>query len=285
MQELRPLPLIVGFVAELMFQTRIESVAENLGFRVMWIEREVQVGPPDPDVDWRQLGEHLDGPSGALLDLLSVEHPALLLFDLANSGIPWRRWLALIKSVSATRRIPVVCFGSHVDTEAMGAAKRAGAEAVLARSRFTQDMANILQKYARLPDAAAIQAACAQALSPVGIQGLELFNQGEYFEAHEVLEAAWNQDESEGRELYRAILQVAVAYLQIERGNYNGAMKMFLRVRQWIDPLPEVCRGVEVGRLREDARQAHQALSALGRERVKEFDHRLFKPVVYRVGK
>jgi hypothetical protein len=47
-------------------------------------------------------------------------------------------------------------------------------------------------------------------------------------------------------EVYRAVLQVAVAYFQIERGNYNGAAKMFLRLRQWIDPLPDYCRGIDI---------------------------------------
>ena len=68
-------------------------------------------------------------------------------------------------------------------------------------------------------------------------------------EAHDLFERAWMEDESPGRELYRAILQVAVAYYQISRGNYNGAAKMFLRMRQWIDPLPDFCRGFNVAQL------------------------------------
>ena len=74
---------------------------------------------------------------------------------------------------------------------------------------------------------------------------------------------------------------MAVAYLQIERGNYNGALKMFLRVRQWIDPLPDLCRGVDVAQLRADARHVHESLLALGREGIGRFDRRLFKRVVY----
>jgi len=111
---------------------------------------------------------------------------------------------------------------------------------------------------------------------------LQEFNHGKYFEAHEFLEDAWNEDSSPGRELYRAILQVAVAYLQIERRNYNGAIKMFLRVRQWIDPLPGQCRGVDIDQLRSDAERVRQALLALGPERIGEFNHNLFHPVQYR---
>jgi hypothetical protein len=56
---------------------------------------------------------------------------------------------------------------------------------------------------------------------------------------------------------------------------------MFLRLRQWIDPLPPLCRGVDVARLREDARRVHQALLALGPDQIADFDRSLFKPVEY----
>ncbi|HEX7976623.1 MAG TPA: DUF309 domain-containing protein [Anaerolineales bacterium] len=276
-----PPPLIVGFIADLMFTVKIESAAGRLNYRVRWIERADQVAPPDPDAPERQLGEHLVGPGAVLLDLLSLWQPALIFFDMGNADVPWRKWVALIKSVPATRRMPVVCFGSHVDVSAFQDARSAGADAVLARSRFAADLPALIQKYARVPDYAALDETCHTQLSPMALKGLEQFNRGEYFEAHESLEAAWNQDETPGRELYRAILQVAVAYLQIRRRNYNGALKMFLRVRQWIDPLPDRCRGIEVAWLRDDARQAHTALVALGRERIDEFDLSLLHPVQY----
>lgn len=75
-----------------------------------------------------------------------------------------------------------------------------------------------------------------------------------------------------------------MAYLQIERGNYHGAVKMFLRVRQWIDPLPDQCRGVDVARLRDDAAVVYEQLVALGPERIAQFDFNLLKPVVYTTG-
>jgi hypothetical protein len=110
----------------------------------------------------------------------------------------------------------------------------------------------------------------AGALSNLALKGLEVC-QGEYFDALEFLEEAWKDDETH-RELYRAILQVAVAYLQIERGNYNGAVKMFLRLRQWIDPLPDRCQGVDVAGLRADAYAVQQRLVSQGRERIDGFD-------------
>jgi uncharacterized protein len=274
-------PLILGFVADLMFTVRIESAAEKLGYRVKWIERADQLPPSEPDPPWRQMGEHLLGSGAVLLDKITQWRPALILFDLENKAIPWEEWIMLLTSVPATRRIPVMCFGSHRDVESMQAAKKAGAKWVLARSRFVKELPELIQKHAHIQDAGALSVACRQPLTAEAIQGLQEFNRGEYFEAHESLEKAWMDDDGVGRDLYRAVLQVAVAYYQIERANYNGAAKMFLRMRQWIEPLPDTCRGIDVAQLRADARRVYQALTALGPDRVHEFDLSLLRPVNY----
>ncbi len=277
------LPLIVGFVADLMFSARIESTAQRLKFDVHWIETADQIAPGDPQRLARVSAEPVSGSAAELIDQLSRRHPALIMIDLGNSAIPWRDWLPLIKSVPATRRIPVICFGSHVDVDTMKMARSCGADAVLARSRFVKDLPDLILRYARIPDYAAVEAACKQPLSSLALQGLEEFNRGEYFESHESLEDAWNEDQSAGRDLYRAVLQVAVAYLQIKRGNYPGAVKMFFRVRQWIDPLPDTCRGINIAQLRADAEQVRLSLLALGADKISDFDHSHFRPVIYEV--
>jgi CheY-like chemotaxis protein len=272
-------PLILGFVADLIFAVKIEQAAAGLGFQVDWVERGDQIAPPSLV---GEPAEPLDGPAGALIDLISQRQPSLLVFDLGNQAVPWRDWLPLLKSSPATRRIPLLCYGSHVDAATLADARRGGADAVLARSRFASDLPHLLQKYARLPDFAGIRQGCQGDLSEMALRGLEAFNHGQYFEAHELLETAWNQDATPAKELYRAILQVAVAYYQIERLNYNGAVKMFQRMRQWFEPLPDECRGVDVRRLRQAAERAYAALLELGRQRVAEFDRTYFEPVRYR---
>lgn len=264
-------PILVGLVSDLIFQVKIEAVAVSLGYLVRWIERPAALETG---------GETVDS-SGWLVEQLSRWQPALVLVDLSSAEIPWRSWLARMKSDPATRRIPVIAYGSHVAAEGLQAARSAGADLVTARSHLAAELPELIARYARHVDQVAIQAACQGALSALAVRGLELFNHGEYFEAHELLELAWNEERGPARELYRAILQAAVAYLQIERGNYNGALKMFQRLRQWINPLPEECRGVAVGRLRQDAETAYAHLLELGRERVVEFDRRLLKPVEY----
>lgn len=278
MNEKQNSPLIVAFVADLMFGARIGSVAQQVGFQVEWIENAAKFGDEDAASAKTAPGESLHGQAGRLFDQLTRWQPALLLFDLANADIPWRDWIPRLKGSPATRRIPVLCFGPHVDVASMQEAKDFGADTVLPRSRLAADMPNLLRQHARTPDFEALTEACSQPLSALALQGIALHNQGDYFEAHEVLEHAWVDDETPARSLYQGLLQVSVAFLQIKRGNYRGAVKMCLRLRQWLEPLPDTCRGVDVEAVRLGIEQVHQALVALGPSRIDEFDRSLFQP-------
>lgn len=272
-------PLILAFVGDLMFTTRIETVIRHLGYEVKWIERAADLGEIEPGKPVETPGEALHGREGRLFQKVTEWQPALLLFDLTNQAIPWQKWIPLLKASPATRRIPILCFGPHQDVELMQKAKSMGAEAVLARSRFVADMPALFQRYARVPNADAVQETCQEPLSELAIEGIRLFNEGQYYACHDSLEAAWMADEGPGRDLYRGILQVAIAYYQIEHANYRGAAKMLLRVRQWLEPLPTVCRGVDVAQLRTDANQVYEALTSLGPDRIGELDRQLFRPV------
>lgn len=126
---------------------------------------------------------------------------------------------------------------------------------------------------------------CTGALLPQARQGLRLFNAGEYFEAHEALEDAWNAEEGDARNLYQGILQVAVTYLHILRGNYSGALKVHERSMSWLNGLPDVCKGVQVSQLRIDAKKVMEEVQRLGPERLGEFDRALLKPVPWEEGK
>jgi predicted metal-dependent hydrolase len=116
-------------------------------------------------------------------------------------------------------------------------------------------------------------------LHPQAAQGLRLFNAGEYFEAHEALEDAWKAESGEVRELYRGILQIAVVYLHVTRRNYNGAIKVYARSQRWLKDWPDICRGIEVGKLRRDAETVINEVKRLGVEKISQFDNSLLWPV------
>ncbi len=102
-----------------------------------------------------------------------------------------------------------------------------------------------------------------------------MFNMGDYFEAHEYLEAAWKDERRAIRDLYRAVLQVAVGYYHLTRGNYTGAQKMFNRSRKFLDTLPDVCQGIHLAQLRRDMDRVEAEMVLLGRDQIASFNRSL----------
>lgn len=122
---------------------------------------------------------------------------------------------------------------------------------------------------------------CNAPLHPQAAEGLRLLNAREYFEAHEALEIAWNEEKGRVRELYRGILQIAVVYLHITRGNYAGAMKVYARSQRWLKDWSTVCRGIKVEELRRNAEIVMAEIQRLGKEDIGKFDLSLLKPVAW----
>jgi predicted metal-dependent hydrolase len=170
----------------------------------------------------------------------------LIIIDTAHQSIPWRTWIQVIKTSSATRRIPIIAFGSHVLEEPLTDATEAGADQTISRGRLQASLAELITKWSMIPDHDAIALACGESLSEDANRGVELIAKGHYYDAHEILEMVWQNARGAENYLLRTLLQVSVTYLHIERGNLRGAMKMLLRVKHWLAPLPSECQGINV---------------------------------------
>jgi predicted metal-dependent hydrolase len=118
-------------------------------------------------------------------------------------------------------------------------------------------------------------------LHPKARAGIQLFNRGEYFEAHEALELAWREEPGPIREFYRGVLQIGVAYHHILHGNYRGALKMFSRAKKWLVAYPAVCRGVNLAQLKSDAQKVEEKVIELGMENLHRFEKNLLKPILF----
>jgi hypothetical protein len=68
--------------------------------------------------------------------------------DLAEAGLPLA---AFIAGLPVDARPDVIAFGSHVATARLQAAREAGCDAVLPRSRFSAELPALLRKHLRLP--------------------------------------------------------------------------------------------------------------------------------------
>src|SRR5215470_8865676 len=84
-------------------------------------------------------------------------------------------------------------------------------------------------------------------------RGIELFNTGEFFECHEVLEEEWTPERGPRRLFLQALIHVAVGLYHLERGNPTGAIRQLRKgLRKLAGYLP-VCEGIDTARLYNDA--------------------------------
>jgi predicted metal-dependent hydrolase len=215
---------------------------------------------------------------GSYMKTLIDQRAALIVVD---GALPdWSRWTSVPKSSSSTRRIPILLVSDDANQRAT--ALKSGADFVVSVVDFEQDGLKLAKDYARIPDAAyldELDCECEEALPPRGVEGVAKFNAGEYYAQHDLFEAQWASMTTPVRDLYRAILQVGVAYYQIERGNYRGALKMLQRSVQWLLILPDVCQKVNVKKLRDDSFAVRAELERLGEARFSAFDKTLIKPL------
>jgi predicted metal-dependent hydrolase len=208
-----------------------------------------------------------------------LEHyPALLLID--GSSPDWPLWVASVKTEQATRRIPVLVLTP--DGAEYTAIRASGADDYLLYSLPDETFLQHIREQARTlpPDLIErLECQCREELPPLAQLGVERFNQGAYYAQHDAFEEQWMSETGPVRNLYRAILQVGVAYYHITRGNHEGGLKMLRRCVQWFALLPDECQGVDVRQLREDAARVRAALQTMADEDSPSFDRALLKPV------
>jgi CheY-like chemotaxis protein len=233
---------VTALAADLIFATRIESAIRAAG-------AEARI---------------LDTPA-ALWDAIE-RWPELVLIDLSTAG--WEEPVRRAKTLPQTRAIPIVAFGSHVDTEALRAARQAGCDHAWARSRFVEELPRLLKDALHPPTR--FVPGWDEPPPPELLRGVEQFNAGEYWECHETLEGLWVAEKREVRDLYQGVLQVGVAFHHLQNNNFAGAIKMFRRGLPRLRGLPEVCQGVRVAELATAARAAHDAALELGPGRMAE---------------
>jgi predicted metal-dependent hydrolase len=215
----------------------------------------------------------------ALVMAVDYHFPVLVLVDLNLPG-DWSRAIRRCKLRPHTKLIPIYAYGSHVDTAALAAARQAGADHAGARSKMMAELAAVVDHHLRPP--VRYPDGWDGPLLAEAALGVGEFNAGHYFEQHEHFEAAWLAEPRPIRDLYQGVLQVGLAFLQIEQGNWAGALKMFRRGLPRLRGLPPVCQGIDLAALRAVAEQIHQEVTELGPARLAEFDQSRF-PRIQRV--
>jgi hypothetical protein len=78
-------------------------------------------------------------------------------------------------------------------------------------------------------------------------RGVELFNAGEYEEAHEAFETLWLSTQGPDSDFFKGLVQASIALHHFQRGNLGGASKLYSGHRRYLAAYLPAHLGIDVG--------------------------------------
>jgi len=94
------------------------------------------------------------------------------------------------------------------------------------------------------------------------IRGIRLFNEGRFFEAHEILEDVWRPASSSEKQYLQGLIQLAVAFHHQSTGNSVGACSLMERGMRNLSQASEDFGNIRRDRLIAAVSEWQQALRA-----------------------
>jgi PleD family two-component response regulator len=116
---------ILAVVDDLLFTVKISDAAKRAGLEAEFVKSEKDV-----------------------MDKATHDKPLLIIFDLNNNSVQPLELIAKLKSDGDLRHISLIGYLSHVQGELKQKAQEAGANIVMARSAFSQNLPQILKRHA-----------------------------------------------------------------------------------------------------------------------------------------
>ncbi len=95
--------------------------------------------------------------------------------------------------------------------------------------------------------------------------GVDLFNAGRFFEAHEAWEQVWLRSTGNEKIGIQGLIQAAAAILHLERGNREGAYSLYEKACDKLVMLPQTYRELDIGELKGALKEFFDAASAAPR--------------------
>ncbi|HTC89387.1 MAG TPA: hypothetical protein VK686_13860 [Bryobacteraceae bacterium] len=115
---------ILAVVEDLLFTVKISDAAKRAGLDVEFVKSERDV-----------------------IDKATHEKPLLVILDLNFTAVQPLKLIAKLKSDGEMKQISVIGYLSHVQGELKQQAQEAGANIVMARSAFSQNLPQILKRH------------------------------------------------------------------------------------------------------------------------------------------
>jgi PleD family two-component response regulator len=115
---------ILAVVEDLLFTVKISDAAKRAGLEVEFVKSERDV-----------------------IDKATQEQPLLIILDLNFSAVQPLKLISQVKGDAQLKPISVIGYLSHVQGELKQQAQEAGANIVMARSAFSQNLPQILKRH------------------------------------------------------------------------------------------------------------------------------------------
>jgi PleD family two-component response regulator len=115
---------ILAVVEDLLFTVKISDAAKRAGLEVEFVKSERDV-----------------------IEKATSEKPLLIILDLNFSAVQPLKLISKVKSNGEMKQISVIGYLSHVQGELKQQAQDAGANIVMARSAFSQNLQQILKRH------------------------------------------------------------------------------------------------------------------------------------------
>jgi uncharacterized protein len=96
--------------------------------------------------------------------------------------------------------------------------------------------------------------------TPYLVEGVRLFEDGQYFLSHETLEEHWAEAPEEDRNFYQGLIHLAVGFLHHGKGNTKGARLQFAKASKRLSDYPELYQQVDLALIRRFLDEAPAAL-------------------------
>ena len=100
-------------------------------------------------------------------------------------------------------------------------------------------------------------------------EGIALFNRGEFYDCHEVLEEVWTPTEQPDRWFLQSLIHFAVGFYHHSNGNVVGATRQLGKGLKKIEPYLPQWDGVDTAAIEREVRRCLEVIEGGGR--VEEF--------------
>jgi predicted metal-dependent hydrolase len=107
---------------------------------------------------------------------------------------------------------------------------------------------------------------------PLVVKGIDEYNDGFFFEAHEIWEDIWYESPLPVRTFLQGLIQLAAAFVHLMRHEYPGTVRLLGAAIEKLSDFAPAYQNIDVARLVDEAGRAREAVVALGPERFEEWD-------------